>query len=266
MPVPAGEVYLVIGVLLAVVCTLLFAWRVFSSAPVVVAANRDEANGRPATPPTQYLKKPRAIAPCDGRAGGTWIGYNEHGLFVGITNRWVDREGDRSRGQLVADCLETSSTTEAVDHVSRVVDRHQYAGFNLVVADPARAVVLEYDGQLSISEFDPGVHVVVNVGVDGECFEPAARPEVGRQQAANARRLRAALRADPTETADEWIDRAGDALGDHEYGVCVHGDGFGTRSASLIRLEVDDGNVVDDYWFADGPPCRSEFRRVESRL
>ena len=247
-------------------CTLVFAWQLFDEAPLAVAANRDEANGRPAEPPTLYREEPRVVAPRDGRAGGMWIGYNEHGLFVGITNRWVDREGDRSRGQLVADCLEYGSTTAAVDHVEQAVDRESYAGFNLVLADSDRAVLLEFDGTLSVTAFDPGVHVVVNVGADGSYFEPAARPAVGRQQAANADRLRAALQPDANETVDEWLDRAGEALGTHEYGVCVHGDGFGTRSASLICLEAVDGELHDRYWFAGGPPCRTPFRRVESSL
>jgi len=248
------------------VCTLALGWQLFDDAPLVVAANRDEANGRPAEPPSLYREEPQAIAPRDGRAGGTWIGYNEYGLFVGITNRWVDREGDRSRGQLVADCLGYASATAAIEHVNRAVETDHYAGFNLVVADLDRAVVCEFDGTLSVTDCEPGVHVVVNVGADGSYFEPTARPAVGRQQAANADRLRAALQPDTSETAGEWLDRASEALGNHEYGVCIHGDGFGTHSASLISLTRVDDDLDDRYWFADGPPCRTPFRRVESSL
>ena len=244
-------------------CTLAFAWQVFPDASVVVAANRDEALGRPSEPPGRFHEEPTAIAPRDSTAGGTWIGYNATGLFVGITNRWVDREGDRSRGQLVADCLGCRSTDSAVDHVRRSVDRDRYAGFNLVVADADRAVLLEWDGELSVTDFEPGVHLVVNVGADGDFFVPEARPDVGRTQADNAAAIRAALDPEPGETAADWLDRAGAALGDHEYGVCVHGDGFGTRSASLIRLEYSSDELVGHYWFADGPPCRTEFERVD---
>ena len=262
-------------------CTLVLAWQAFADAPVVVAANRDETVDRPSEPPGVYRTDPRAIAPRDVAAGGTWIGYNETGLFVGITNRWIGREGGRSRGQLVADCLGAASATEAVDHVREATTSDAYAGFNLVVADAGRAVLLEWDGTLRVTDFDPGVHVVVNVGADGAFFEPEARPAVGRQQAANAETLRETLTPDSNESAAEWRDRAADALGDHEYGVCVHGEGFGTRSASLVELGGDggtgdsgdggtgdsgDGTAVGRYWFADGPPCRNAFERVESRL
>ena len=245
-------------------CTLVFVWQVFPDAPVVAAANRDEALGRPSDPPGRFREAPTAIAPRDGTAGGTWIGYNEAGVFVAITNRWVDREGDRSRGQLVADCLGCRSADETVDHVRESVFQHSYAGFNLVVADADRAVLLEWDGKLSVTDFDPGIHVVVNVGADGEFFVPDARPEAGREQATNATALRTVLDPRPDETASDWLDRAGAALGDHEHGVCIHGDGFGTRSASLISLGADSGEPIDRYWFADGPPCRTDFERVDT--
>jgi len=293
------------------VCTLALAWQEFENTPLAVAANRDEALGRPADPPGVYRTEPRVIAPRDASAGGTWIGYNAYGLFVAITNRWVEREGARSRGLLVADALGLSSASAAVDRVREAVTTETYAGFNLVVADADRAVLLEYDGNLRVTDLDPGVHVVVNVGADGRFFEPDHRPDVGRQQADNAEAVRAALRVDdPAEslsTADDnathppsaddgdrghdddtapplpsadsdrdsadpaadWLAHAARVLGDHAFGVCVHGDGFGTRSASLIavgRPKADEPTPPDRYWFADGPPCRTRFQRVESRL
>ena len=253
-------------------CTLVLAWQAVDDAPVVVAANRDEATDRPSEPPAIYRTDPDAVAPRDAEAGGTWIGYNAAGLFVGITNRWVDREGDRSRGQLVADCLGLRSATAAVEHVREATASDDYAGFNLVIADADRAALLEWDGDLRLTEFDPGVHVVVNVGANGAFFEPAAQPELGRQQAKNADALRAALAAEDGETAGEWRERAVTALGDHAHGVCVHRNGFGTRSASVIELGGEswtagsNGDTVGRYWFADGPPCETEFERVESRV
>ena len=244
-------------------CTLALAWRVFEEAPVVVGANRDESYDRPADPPARVADDPAIVAPRDAEAGGTWIGYNEHRLFVGITNRWVEGPArERSRGRLVADCLERESAEAACRFAEREVRDTGYEGFNLVLADASAAFLLEWDGRLRVRRFDPGVHVVVNVGADGAFFEPERRPEAGREQAANARRLREALRPEPGETADAWLARTADALGDHEFGVCVHGDGFGTRSSSLISLGEDRAR----YEFADGPPCETPFRSVESQL
>ena len=70
------------------------------------------------------------------------------------------------------------------------------------------------------------------------------------------------LRPEPGEGSRGWLDRAAGVLGDHEYGVCVHGDGFGTRSSSLVH--VAEAGVT--YEFADGPPCRTPFERVEGQI
>ncbi|KTG09913.1 hypothetical protein AUR64_09820 [Haloprofundus marisrubri] len=245
-------------------CTLTLAWQVFPDAPVVVAANRDEALGRPSEPPTKLEDDPAVVAPRDAEAGGTWVGYNEHGLFVGITNRWIDADpvADRSRGLLVRETLRHESAEDAARFVERELDERSYDGFNLVVADANAAVLFEWDGRLRVSQFDPGVHVVVNVGADDSFSIPSFRPEVGEQQAENARLLREAMHPEPGESSETWRDRAASALGDHEFGVCIHGDGFGTRSSSLITI----GEGGASYRFADGPPCETDYVRVESHI
>jgi uncharacterized protein with NRDE domain len=237
---------------------------VFPDAPVVVAANRDEAVDRPSRPPTKLEADPDVVAPQDAEAGGTWLGYNEHGLFVAITNRWAGDGlvGQRSRGLLVRDALRRESAEDAARLVEDELQERAYEGFNLVVADRNAAILLEWDGLLAVRNFDPGVHVVVNVGADDDFFIPDARPEVGRQQAENARRLRAALQPEPGESSGAWLDRARDAIRDHEFGVCIHGDGFGTRSSSLLSM----GDEGVSYRFADGPPCETEYRPVESQV
>jgi len=244
------------------VCTLAIAWQCLPETPIAVAANRDERFDRPASAPTTYRETPLVIAPRDETAGGTWIGYNEFGLFVGITNRWVDREGVRSRGALVADCLSYSTVEEASSFVADTVLKHRYAGFNLMLADATDAILFEYDGTLRKTVFDPGVHVVVNVGADGSRFESTSHPDRGTAQAAAATIVRNELAVKTGETTEAWLKRAGAVLGDHEFGVCIHGDGFGTRSSSLISLQTDGDRIRDRYLFASGPPCQTAFEPI----
>jgi uncharacterized protein with NRDE domain len=247
------------------VCTLTLAWQVFADAPVVVAANRDEAMSRPSEPPARRAGSPGFLAPRDEEAGGTWIGVNDAGVFVGITNRWVavDGGGERSRGLLVRDALGTESAEDATRLVERALDEHRYDGFNLVLADDTAATLVEWDGSAQVQPLSPGVHVVVNVGVDGAFFEPARRPELGAEQANNAARVRGALQPEPGEEPEGWVDRAATVLADHDYGVCVHRSGpdgeYGTRSSSLVTVRRD-GTV--DYQFAPGPPCETAYERV----
>jgi uncharacterized protein with NRDE domain len=248
------------------VCTLIVAWRVFEEAPVCVAANRDERFERPSSPPSVREGPPRVLAPRDERAGGTWIGYNEHDVFVGVTNRWEPGEGDRSRGLLVNDALEEPTAADAVARVEAELEAREYAPFHLLVADAGDCLFVANRGEGTggghrTRAYDPGVHVVVNVGDDTDSFVPAARPEVGEQQAANAERLRADLQPRDSETATDWTWRAAEFLRDHDYGVCVHRDGFGTRSSSLIRLGEE-----RYFAFADGPPCETPYEPVEDSL
>jgi uncharacterized protein with NRDE domain len=243
---------------------LTFAWRAFDDAPLVVAANRDEALDRPAVGPARIdgeAGDPVVVAPRDEEAGGTWIGTNEHGVFVGITNRWTDADlaAERSRGLLVRDALVQASAADAKRVVEDAVAADEYDGFNLVIADATDCHYLEWDGDLAVRDLDPGVHVVVNVGAVDDFEIPERRREYAERQAENARAVHDALQVDAGETPEDWRERAAAVLRDHDYGVCIHGDGYGTRSSSLVHFGEEFG-----YWYADGAPCETEYERVDA--
>lgn len=237
-------------------CTIVVAHRVFPDVPVAVVANRDEHLDRPSSPPAIRGDDTKFLAPRDEEAGGTWMGVNEHRLFVGLSNRWDGRELDdsRSRGLLVTDALEAKTVDSAIDIVEGALEKHPYAGFNVLLVDRSAAALLEYDGNLRRQELDPGVHVLVNTGADGNYDIPDERADLAGKQAANADSVREALRPGEDESADEWLQRGKDVLGDHDYGVCIHGDRYGTVSTSLVSTGVD-GTLT--YRYADGPPCRT---------
>jgi len=246
------------------VCTLTLAWRTFGDAPVAVAATRDEAVNRRSEPPAaRGADGGRYVAPRDTAAGGTWIGVSESGVVAAVANRWLeaDREGDRSRGLLVADCLTAASAEDAVRAIERELDARAYDGFNLVLADGRAAFLLSYNGRLAVTPLGPGVHVVGNVGgvVNGaERFAvPPRRREAGARRADSARQIAGALAPEPGETGTAWTDRAGDALANHEYDACRHGDEFCTRSFTRIRTGSDPA-----VGFADGPPCETPVEPV----
>lgn len=245
-------------------CTLILAWQVFENAPVIAAANRDEVFGRPSEPPATRDWGARVVAPKDTEAGGTWLGYNEHGVVVGVTNRWLDAdiEGERSRGLLVRDALGADTAEDAVRTVERELDERTYDGFYLLAADENGALLVDSGTSRTIQNLGPGIHVIVNVGANGRYSIPTSRQDVAEKQAANADTIREVLQPAPGEEPEHWLGRASEVLGDHEYGVCVHGDGFGTRSASLIKLAEDD--VSHEY--ADGPPCETPFERIDETL
>ena len=228
-------------------CTLALAWCEFDDAPLVVAANRDEAVGRPSSPPAVRGDQPRVLMPRDEEAGGTWIGVNEHRVFVGVTNRPADVEGERSRGLLVTDALGAESAMDALQRVERELAERDYSGFNLLLADGEDCVLLEWDGVLRTHDLDPGTHAVVNAGYDDATEK--------------SRWVRDALSGHDSRAA--WHDAARTTMRDHDAGVCLHHDGYGTRSSSLLAISAD-GSV--DYEFAEGPRCENDYRRVNDHI
>jgi len=247
------------------VCTLVVAWQVFEDTPVAVVANRDELYARESSPPSVEAGEPRVVAPRDEVAGGTWLGYNEAGVVAAITNRWVESpDSERSRGLLVRDALDRRSAEAAARFVERELDEREYGPFHIVVADADAALRLAWDGvgngPIHVENLAPGVHTVVNVGWDGSYFVPERRPGRGEQQAEDAERVRRAIRPEPGEAATAWTDRARTVIADHDYGRCLHGEEFGTKSASVVRLGPE-GGVFEH---ADGPPCETPFEVLET--
>jgi uncharacterized protein with NRDE domain len=246
-----------------VVCTLTLAWQAFEDAPVALVATRDESYDRPSDPPA-VRGDGRYLAPRDRTAGGTWIGLGESGTVVAIANRWLDtdRDGDRSRGHLVADCLRRPTAEAAVQFVEQDVDERAYDGFTLLVADDVAAFQLTYDGSIAVTPLAPGVHVVGNVGsvCNGRAVFsiPETRTEAGTRRADSARRIAATVAPKAGASSASWLDRATAVLADHDFGACLHGDRFGTRSLTRLRTGPD-----PTMGFADGPPCSTPVDPVE---
>lgn len=244
-------------------CTLTLAWQTFEDAPVALAATRDEAYDRPSGPPAVRGGDARYLAPRDQTAGGTWVGLGAAGTVAAVANRWLDtdRDGDRSRGRLVADCLREPTAEAAVRVVERDIAERTYDGFTLLVADDVAAFQLTYDGSLAVTPLAPGVHVVGNVGSvhDGRAtFSiPETRAAAGTRRADSVRRIAATAVPEPGESSADWIDRVTAILADHDFDACLHGDRFGTRSLTRLRTGAD-----PTLGFADGPPCSTPVEPV----
>src|ERR1700680_2706214 len=68
-------------------CTLLVWKHRRPDFPIVIAANRDEFEGRPSTGPQRLNEQPLVGGGRDEVAGGTWLAVSELGLVVALTNR-----------------------------------------------------------------------------------------------------------------------------------------------------------------------------------
>ena len=146
-------------------CLLAVAHQVHPEYPLIVAGNRDEFHGRPASAAAWWDDRPAILGGRDLEAGGTWLGVHRSGRFATVTNyRDADTpSGDLvSRGGLVTGFLESEEDPfKMVDSI----DGERYAGFNLLGVADGRLVYRSNRGAGS-RELPPGIYAVANATLD----------------------------------------------------------------------------------------------------
>lgn len=239
-------------------CTLIALMGV--GAPLVVAANRDERLDRPAAGP-RWWPGERFMAPVDEKAGGTWLGLHESGLFVGVTNR-AESPYDparRSRGQLVVEALRLGAASAVHRALASTLDPHRYNPFHLFYADVSGdAFVTWFDGHdVRQQRAPPGVVVVTERSLGGD--------DHGRE-----RRIRRSLGPLVANQTPPSLDALAGLLREHDEAdpiasTCVHVPAlrYGTRSSLL--LEVHDPARQSRWLWAEGPPCVTPYVEVPLR-
>ncbi len=251
---------------LGAMCTLAIYLRVFPEYPVVVAANRDEFLARPATPPTSLGHNPEIIGGKDLKAGGTWLGINEHGLVAGLLNRSSNLPPDaklRSRGLLCLEALRYRTAAEAADYASRQ-NGADYNYFNLLIASRDEGyVAYNRNGSIEVTRLAPGLHLLTNLDVnDFECpkishsYQDFARLADRAELANDPDAMRAALAQILASHTTQLDSRSG-----RPNALCLHLDGYGTRSSSVIMLGAE-GMRAAHHFFAAGPPCTDAYVRA----
>jgi uncharacterized protein with NRDE domain len=233
----------------------------FEDYPLIVAANRDEHYDRPSAAPCLLASTPKIIAGRDLRAGGTWLGVNDHGLMAGILNRRLDGQpltstDVRSRGLLCMDVLnfESGRGSNAFIHDHRF----RYNPFTLLFADKQEAYVSYNDDRNIITQgLEPGLHVFSSAADFDLRSAKADRAYslfagIGTSVKPADKNARASIEALQAILADHSLSGSAADAGD---AICVHRDASGTVSSTIIYLS---GSHIEMY-FCPGPPCRNSF-------
>jgi len=236
-------------------CTLIALHQVVTGFPLVVGMNRDEIRTRPAAPWSVVPGSPRIVAPRDARAGGTWIGANEHGLVVALSNRrGRDLTTARSRGTLVVGALGRDRPASVDLLVRSEVDAHEYNFFHLWAANREEMRCWRYDGSVSVRRGGPGVNVLTNQGLN-ESGDPKFLAVNRLVRPSETGEIGPALKA--LESALRY--RGADVE------VCNHGAMAGTVSSSVLAVHADNPRE-NLLLFADGLPCQAPYRDLSSLL
>jgi hypothetical protein len=225
-------------------CTLVLMLR--PGELLAVSGNRNELLARPSSGPRV---EHGVLAPRDEVAHGSWLGLNQHRLFVCVTNRrdaMVD-PARKSRGLLVLEALQ-AHTAAGLHAALRELHGDRHNGFHLIYADLQGAYVTWGDGtaihQLALAPDQ--AHVIT------ERSYGAGEGDRERDVAAAFKGLEpdvAAWRVPMTHHVSQPLESA-----------CVHADavGYGTRSSFQMVLRP---KSVQALW-TDGHPCRNPARDI----
>ena len=236
-------------------CTLILLLQRVPDWPLVIGSNRDEYLARPSAPPALFASDGESfVAPQDLQAGGTWMGLNAGGVFVGVTNRRGVEPVPadvRSRGALVRSLLALSD----LDAIARLLGRCDggYRPFHIVASDGRRAllgVLREPGRKVEVETLPPGAHVVCNAPDSAKVRELQAQI-ANIDWAAGLPAARTALAA-----LLQGHARGAGSLED----ACVHLPEYGTRSSAILGI-----GPRWHWWQSEGPPCQSKYQNY-SRL
>jgi uncharacterized protein with NRDE domain len=228
-------------------CLVALFYRVVEDAPVIVGANREEFYVRGGEPPQLFDGTVRMIGGRDPVAGGTWLGVNEFGVLVAVTNRRRSEKPRelRSRGLLLRDMLGCTTAAEATQLASQELSRDRYDGCNFLAVDQNSATVLHGGDWLRVRTLPPGLHVLANSDVND----------------ASDRRVRYVLDGLGQWTygcADHCVAALRDVCGQTgDPPVCLRFEHRGTVSSSILVLRPDLSRST--YLHAQGPPDRTPF-------
>jgi hypothetical protein len=230
---------------------LALQYRLVPETPILVAANREEYYDRPSLAPTIQSGKPRVLCGLDQRHGGTWLGVNQNGLFVGATNRATlgPQFGQRSRGMLVLDILRCGSAREALDKSLAELAATRYEGVNLVIADLDEGWVVHSDERQDVVELQDGLNVIGARDVND--------PSDERVQMAH-RLLTLQMLDSPVKflaVASKVFART--PAGPGRPSIVVRGRDRGTISSSLLALGAKPRDAIFQY--AGGSPDTTKY-------
>ena len=232
-------------------CLLAIQYRLVPESPILVAANREEFYDRPSAIPSIQSGKPRILCGIDQQAGGTWLGVNQHGMFVGASNRPKSMPpiAPRSRGVLCKDLLRAGSARRAVDLALDAMASREFDGVNLVMADAESGWVVHGGDDYEAVELNEGLSIIGNGDVND--------PRDDRVQLAH-RLLTLQTLDSPVKflaVASKVFARSPGAAG--RPSMVVRGAERGTVSSTLIALGKKPRDAI--FQFADGAPDEVKY-------
>jgi hypothetical protein len=254
-------------------CTVVLSLEPGERVPLLLLGVRDELTGRPWRPPARHWPGSPLIGGLDEQAGGTWLAVNpvigapRVAALLNGRGPQADQARRRSRGELpllAASGGTVSGGTVSGGTASAGVDTLKelaadpaalaaYDPFHLVVAGPAVAALLTWDGvRAAARDLAPGTHLLTNAGHayppdQAHPDDPADEPKAAYFASKFAASRPSAEPGLPVGQAwGDWLPlAAGDGLDRADPRAIIAGrnlpDGqvWGSTSVTLVGLAAD---------------------------
>jgi uncharacterized protein with NRDE domain len=232
-------------------CLLAVQYKSVPEAPILVAANREEAYDRSSLVPSIQPGKPRVLSGVDEKAGGTWLGVNQNGLFVGAANRprlYVPAS-PKSRGLLCRDLLKANSARQAIDMAMEELTANTYEGVNFIVADYESGWAVHGGDDPHVVELMDGLNIISSYDLN----------DLRDERQKLARRL---LTLQTLDSAVKFLAVASKAFArppaaPDRPGMVVQGKERGTVSSTLIALGKKPRDAI--YQYASNSPDQARY-------
>ena len=232
-------------------CLLAIHYKSVPEAPILVAANREEEYERGSIVPSIQPGKPRVLSGVDTKAGGTWLGVNQSGLFVGAANRprMYSPASPKSRGLLCRDLLRANSARHAVDIAMDELTANKYDGVNFIIADYESGWAVHGGDDPHVVELEEGLNIISSFDLN----------DLRDERQKLARRL---LTLQMLDSAVKFLAVSSKAFArppaaPDRPGMVVHGKERGTVSSTLIALGKKPRDAIFQY--ANGSPDGARY-------
>ena len=233
-------------------------YHLVPEAPILIAANRDDKYSRAISTPSIQSGKPRILASIDSETGGTYLGVNQNGMFVGCIPRkkFAPPYAPRSRSALNRELLRARSARQALDLALEELNSGQYDGANYIIADGECGWVVHAGNDVEATELEQGLNVIGKKNLNDN-----------RDERVNmARRL---LTLQMLDSPVKFLAVASKVFArtQHQPGrpsmICREPE-FGTVSSTLISLGKKPRDAI--YQYSNGAPDRVKFEDYSPML
>lgn len=247
-------------------CTLILFYKLFGDAPIVALHNRYAKRATLEYPPRVAKDRYKIYGPLDVASMGTWVGFNERGLYVAVTDQ---HSGDveavkKSRGKLIPYLLGNFSTAEEATAYLKEEIKRGYRKGNFVLLDENRGFHVLYDVDVTTRKLGGGVHVITNLTPwPGMEMSPRVKEVLERAGTRRSRGLKLAEEMD-TKDLERGLRGLLEIAADHgenvgRRSICYHDETGEWKMASstimAVRRSLKDSRIL----YCRGNPCQGEF-------